>query len=426
MRVGCKYKFGDIIRGLKVISEPYKIDGEKSYRAEVQCTFCNREIQGVILNKIDERVFDGCGCQKSRKNSSHWQSFADWCIENNSSLLDLWDYDLNEKGPYDISYCTADCYYFKCDKGKHPSEQYKISSLTRHASRSRSICTKCLSFAQYGIDLYGDDFLDLYWDYANNTVDPWAVAHGSHVQIWIKCQTVDYHSSYSTDPVRFFKGVRCPFCNGKKIHPNDSFAKYYIEKYGDDFLGKFWDYEKNKVNPWELAKRSNKSIWLKCDEHGSYNVSPNNLDKREIPLCPCCQRDLEKSGFQLKTEEYIYKKYEFEMLHESKCTIMAKNPKTNKAMPYDNDIILPNGKHLIIEVHGRQHYEINDGWNKLQAQRNGITQEEALTNLKWRDEYKKQYALDNGYFYIALPYWAFKDESYKSLIDQQIHKILQC
>ena len=424
MHIGCKYKIGDIIRGLKVISEPYKVDGERHYRATVQCSFCKSEIQGVVLNKINERVFDGCGCQKSRKNSPNWKSFADWCIENNSPLLSLWDYNLNEKSPYDISCCTEDNYYFKCACGRHPSEQHKIATLTKQIDRVRTICVKCLSFAQHGIDLYGEDFLDLYWDYKKNTVNPWEMAYGSRKQIWIKCQEVDYHGSYPTDPVRFFNGVRCSFCNGKRTHPNDSFAKYYIEKCGNDFLEKCWDYDKNTVNPWEIAKTSNKLIWLRCDKHGSYPARPNNLRRRDEPFCPDCTRELEKSSFQLKTETYMCDRYHFEILHESKCTIMAKSPKTNKALPYDNDVVLSNGKHLIIEVHGRQHYEANDGWNKVHAQRYEMTPEEVLADLQWRDAYKKHYALDNGYFYIALPYWTFKDESYKTLIDDTIHKIL--
>ena len=53
-----------------------------------------------------------------------------------------------------------------------------------------------------------------------------------------------------------------------------------------------------------------------------------------------------------------------------------------------------------------------------------MTKEELLAELQWRDEYKKQYALSQDYYYIAIPYWTEQDESYKTLIDQKIQSIL--
>lgn len=37
---------------------------------------------------------------------------------------------------------------------------------------------------------------------------------------------------------------------------------------------------------------------------------------------------------------------------------------------------------------------------------------------------KKQFALSHGYYYLAIPYTAENDESYKSMIDTKIHEIL--
>ena len=53
-----------------------------------------------------------------------------------------------------------------------------------------------------------------------------------------------------------------------------------------------------------------------------------------------------------------------------------------------------------------------------------MTPEESLEYIQWKDEYKKQYALSHGYYYLAIPYTAEKDESYKIMIDSKIHEIL--
>lgn len=47
------------------------------------------------------------------------------------------------------------------------------------------------------------------------------------------------------------------------------------------------------------------------------------------------------------------------------------------------------------------------------------TPEKSLIDLQERDLFKKNYALNNNYFYLEIPYWTEKDESYKKLIDNK-------
>ena len=102
---------------------------------------------------------------------------------------------------------------------------------------------------------------------------------------------------------------------------------------------------------------------------------------------------------------------------------MARSPKTNRWLPYDNDVVIKNN-HLIVEVMGEQHYNKNCGLIERHAKRNNTTPEQELAELQWRDEYKKQYAISQGYHYLAIPYWTEQDESYKTLIDDKIQSIL--
>ena len=188
MNMGCRnFQKGNVIKGLEIVTEPYKINGDKNYRAIVQCTLCESEPYEIVLSEIKRHVFDGCGCQKDRSNSVNWLSFKDWCLENNQQqLLDTWDYDLNKKNPDKVSSCTSDYYYFKCPENKHESSLWKILSLTRHG-KTKTVCKQCNSFAQYAINKFGQNVLSLYWDYDKNIVDPWVIQHASKDDIWIKC-----------------------------------------------------------------------------------------------------------------------------------------------------------------------------------------------------------------------------------------------
>lgn len=65
---------------------------------------------------------------------------------------------------------------------------------------------------------------------------------------------------------------RCTKCCGSY---ENSFA-YYIEKVLGEPLEKYWDLEKNTVNPYHIYRNYNKSkVWIKCiekDYHGSYEI----------------------------------------------------------------------------------------------------------------------------------------------------------
>jgi hypothetical protein len=161
---------------------------------------------------------------------------------------------------------------------------------------------------------------------------------------------------------------------------------------------------------------------LKCDIHGSYKIYASNFYKHGT-LCAECSRERDKSRLQEKVEKYIDDIYHFDICHEYNCSIVARNPKTNRHLPYDNDVSI-NGNHLIIEVMGEQHYNVNAGWIRKSSEKRSLTKEEVLSDLQWRDEYKKQYALSQGYHYLAIPYWTENDKSYKTLINQKIKEIL--
>ena len=100
------------------------------------------------------------------------------------------------------------------------------------------------------------------------------------------------------------------------------------------------------------------------------------------------------------------------------------NPYTGRKLPYDNDVFLNNDHHLIIEVHGKQHYMITNLTN-LSAKQKNISAKDAFEGQCLRDKIKEDYvnSLPN-YHILIVPYWTFNDESYKTLIDNKIQEII--
>ena len=68
-------------------------------------------------------------------------------------------------------------------------------------------------------------------------------------------------------------GLDCKYCN--------SIAQYGIDNIDEDFLKKYWDYDKNiDTNPWEISRTSQTFIWIKCQEknyHESYRIQCHNF-----------------------------------------------------------------------------------------------------------------------------------------------------
>ena len=84
----------------------------------------------------------------------------------------------------------------------------------------------------------------------------------------------------------FQNGVKCSNCCN--FYEN-SFA-YYIQQELKEPLNKYWDWEKNIVNPYHISKATSQlKIWIKCDKtdyHGSYSIYVSNFYKNN--RCPYC------------------------------------------------------------------------------------------------------------------------------------------
>lgn len=335
-------------------------------------------------------------------------SFGMYCIKNGrQDLLKRWDYDLNTIDPFKLAHSSTKKQYFKCPKGIHPSELKDVNNLLKESGTGK--CTACWSIGQWGIDNISKDFLTEYWS-DKNTIDPFSVSSHSGKKIWIKCQNKDYHEDYEISCVNFVKGKRCPYCAGCKVNIRDSVG-YKYPKIFDCWVEK-------KMTPYDYTcGSSGKKHFFYCKKHDHYY-------KRTIAdqiganfECPLCSKERTESRLQEKVRKYL-ESLGYNVLHEWDCTLNPINPKSNYTLRFDNEIPV---LHLVVEVNGQQHYKSSSiyyGYRIGQKDR-----EEAFKDLQWRDQYKKQYAIDHGYTYCAIPYWEDnKDEDWKKHLDKVVSR----
>lgn len=212
------------------------------------------------------------------------KSFYDWCIENNRmDLNDRFDVDKNMCLSKDVSYKSNKKWWFKCPRKLHDSEQHIMCVVTQNAN-VKLACDKCNSIAQVVIDKFGEDYLLSHWHYSN-ALSPWCVAYGnSRLKVIIQCTAKDYHV-YDQTPQSFGRGIGCPYCDGKKVHPNDSLATLYPA------IMNRWS-SKNALSPYHYVPCSNKSVWLTCPtgKHDDYLQRLNNAYRYQY-RCPECSKD---------------------------------------------------------------------------------------------------------------------------------------
>lgn len=349
-------------------------------------------------------------------------SFYEWCIDNNrNDILDRWDYDLNEKLPNKYTYKSHGEIYLKCPRTIHSSEKYVIMSITNMNIKIK--CRQCNSFGQWLIDNYGEDALDKYWDYDKNTISPYNLACGrKKFYVYLHDFEGDketYKTSFYL--IRRYESRKNNYGNNTRAVQIRKNARHNIlEEY--PIISEIWS-DLNTVNIEDVYKKYRKGLlYWKCDIgiHDDYERSVASSIKSEF-RCPECSRERDESFLQEGVRLYLSNELGFKLNHEHNCSVIPINPNTSYPLPFDNEVI---DLKLIIEVNGLQHYEVC-GFHKLQAKYRNTTPEEEFEYQQWKDKYKKEYALSQGYFYLEIPYWSLINDKYKRLIINKIKEIVK-
>jgi len=434
------------------------------------------------LHKSESKNINNITSSENRKlYCIQCRSFGQWCIDNNhEDCLELWDYGLNKKDPFDIAAQCNSKFYFKCERGLHKSRLVSLNQIVR---RNIPTCKECNSFGQWCVDSNRTELLDR-WDYVLNEISPFDLPRGKDGKYYFKCPQGLHESENIELSCIKFNQVKCSKCN--------SIAQLLIDKYGDDGVIKYWDYSKNIKSPWSVNRGSAERIWIKCAEtnyHESYDIiasaytshnhgcpycfrqrihindslganrkdiihlwssknkksifEVSNFSKDKVYWkcenekhddyrraigtstmanfrCPTCVRERKESFLQENVRLYLSDELGYKLNHEYNCSLVPINPKTKHPMPFDNEVT---ELKLVIEVHGSQHYYKNgkgSAWLK-----DGISPEVQFHQRKLYDRYKKFISYINDYYYLEIPYWTNNEsEDYKKLIDKKIKEIL--
>jgi len=424
-----KNKRMQIPRNTKIIVNTEDLTDGSNVAVKCECDGCFKEIKDVKWNnykryvkedgkyyckKCADKLYTGEKISKARLKNG--KSFEQWCFDNyRQDVLDRWDCELNTCKPNEINFATKNKYYFKCPNGIHKSELKIISSFTS-ANREGSIsCKACNSFAQWGINNICKDFLEKYWDYIKNIVDPWEISYGANEpKVWIKCQEKEYHESYDILCVNFINEQRCSYCHVNsinKIHNYDSLGYLYPK------ASILWSI-KNKTTPYQYTPKSNQYVYWKCPEgkHADFKrqIAKSSLYEFRCPDCQC-------SLGELAIDDVLLKHSFVKISQEDYNKLIDKNE--NYFIPqktFDGLVGLGGGLlsydhylpkyNLLVEYQGEYH----DGTARNQT-------EEAFIKQVEHDRRKKEYAENKKIRLLEI--WYYEFDNIEEILTKELNSL---
>ena len=191
---------------------------------------------------------------------------------NDRTKVDAWSID-NKLRPWQVFANSAKNVIFDCMSCGHTfeSKPNTITSMNTwcaycsHRKLCNSIgCAVCVSKSFYG---YENRFRVDSWS-ERNIYKPWQVFMKSNIKQWFDCKVCGHE--FHISPVNIVAHDHwCPYCSSCQICPNSRECVICLPKTFFSFQEKVkvdaWS-SKNKKNPWDFFRRSNKKVWFHCNE----------------------------------------------------------------------------------------------------------------------------------------------------------------
>ena len=229
----------------------------------------------------------------------------------------------------------------------------------------------------------------IYLDCGYNLLSPYDVylKNGrSHARL--DCQDIKTGYKYSVNVTN----LRHEFSGKNKFDARNPFRVENLQKWCNE----------NNINLKILSikkvgKRCNFSAICSCGN--KFEARVNSLLSLGKTRCSVCTA--KESKFELLTRQWLEENnINFEQ------EVRFKDCKNKNPLPFDFKID-QNGKIILIEVDGFQHYYENQ-----------YTSKERLETQKKIDKIKTEYCKQKGYTLLRIPYWLFKTESYKKILSK--------
>lgn len=222
-----------------------------------------------IKSFVQCKICPYCSGKKGAQENSLEVVFPElvsyWHPVNNGSLT-----------PETVSRGSGKKVWWICVHG-HEWEE-KVCRMTKYKN-----CPYCTGKWLSKKELFGGTFPELLglWHPSKNEISPFHIWPHTNVKVWWKCK---YNHDWYAKVAHVSSGSRCPYCSGRLVTNENSFAANYPDKLI------LWHPLKNgTLKPTDITKKSSKPVWWKCLCGHEWRRSPCKVAITKEP-CPNCRK----------------------------------------------------------------------------------------------------------------------------------------
>lgn len=195
-----------------------------------------------------------------------------------------WDHEKNELLPSQVTLFSQKLIWWKCKLG----HSWKATVAARSRGDGCPYCSgKKVLKGFNDLETLNPKFLKE-WDYEKNILLPSEVTRCSGKMVWWKCEL---GHSWKIKVSSRANGSGCPYCCNQKILPGFNDLQTLNPE-----VAREWDYEKNKLKPYQVAVSTNKPAWWKCGKEHSWKA-PIAARTNGGTGCPYCSGRSVLPGF---------------------------------------------------------------------------------------------------------------------------------
>ncbi|MGV3216636.1 hypothetical protein ACEE02_07065 [Clostridium perfringens] len=205
-------------------------------------------------------------------------------------------------------------------------------------------------------------------------------------KVEIQC---DKGHRYFVKPSDFKTGCRCPICYNNHIETTKLEFIKQVESEGYTVIG---DYVNSKTK-----------LELECNKNHRYSVAPNDFKKGN--RCPHCNTTSHGERLTRKILE------ECKLGFEQQKKFDGLTGLGGRALSYDFFV----EGYLLIEIQGEQHYKPIDLFGR----------EERFKQQQEHDKRKREFAINNGYKLLEIPYFSTRDlDNLENTLREELNNLL--
>ena len=197
--------------------KPYKIP--KTYKEKVYWKCSQGHVwKATVYNRVNGT---GCPvCNNGNNVKRNKISLEKWCFENNSGLLEEWDYKKNKQiTPQTVTYGSHVKVWWKCSKGHEWEAQIKSRTYNHgcpFCSSTNKKTIKGVNDLETWCKKNGREYILEEWDsQQNKDLTPDEVTWGSHKNIHWKCGKGHTWTAAVKERTKI-RGNQCPICRKKR------------------------------------------------------------------------------------------------------------------------------------------------------------------------------------------------------------------